>query len=351
MKRLTALLLFAWATTLSANPLLGLPALEIPANNPQTPEKIALGKKLFNDVRFSSTGTISCASCHHSNNAFTDGQAKAIGIEGLVGKRNSPTLVNAAYLSSLFHDGRAASLEEQALEPLTNPVEHGLSDHAEILNVIRSDIDYLNGFLTTYGITVGKINIDHVTKAISSFERSLIAGNSRFDQYLFGSKRNALSVSEARGLRIFRRKANCANCHEISWDNALFTDNRFYNIGVSFDSLRAVLPEFLAQLEKSRTDAVASLNEQQKSELGRFAVTQQLKDIGVYKTPTLRNIALTAPYMHDGSFKTLREVVDYYDKGGKKNKFLNPAIFPLHLTEQEKDDLVAFMESLTSPEL
>ena len=183
--------------------------------------------------------------------------------------------------------------------------------------------------------------------AIASYERTLISGNSRFDKYHFDRQKTALSFSEARGLRIFRRKANCANCHEISWDNALFTDNRFYNIGIGFDELRITLPSFLIQAKANVSEAIHNLNTVQKEQLGRFIVTHKPKDIGAYKTPTLRNISLTAPYMHDGSLKTLRDVVEYYDKGGKPNAYLNPAIFPLHLTAQEKEDLIAFLGTLT----
>ncbi|PCI17480.1 MAG: cytochrome-c peroxidase [Piscirickettsiaceae bacterium] len=352
MKKLfLTLLTLICVTPVNAEKIVGLPALSIPANNPQSTDKIALGKKLFNDVRFSSNGTVSCASCHQTNKAFSDGVPKAIGINGLIGQRNSPTLVNAAFLSSLFHDGRRQSLEEQALDPLTNPVEHGLENHLSVLDVIRQDPSYLKGFLSTFGITVEKIDMNHVVKAIASYERTLISGNSRFDYYFLKGKRPVLTISEARGLRTFRRKANCANCHEISWDHALFTDNRFYNIGVGFDTLRLVLPEFLKTANQDASQAIAQLKTPQKAALGRFIVSRQLKDIGAYKTPTLRNIALTAPYMHDGSMATLEEVVEYYNKGGEKNEFLNPAIFPLHLSEQEKEDLVAFMKTLTSPNI
>jgi len=350
MKRLLTLLTLLCITPVNAERIVGLPSLSIPANNPQSIEKIALGKKLFNDVRFSSNGTISCASCHQASKAFSDGAPQAIGIEGLTGLRNSPTLVNSAFFSSFFHDGRRMSLEDQALDPLTNPVEHGLEDHSSILDVIRQDFSYLKGFLDTFGITAEKIDMKHVVKAIASYERTLISGGTRFDYYFFKGQRPVLTVSEARGLRIFRRKANCANCHEISWDHALFTDNRFYNIGIGFDSLKVVLPEFLKQAKQDAEQAIAQLDPVQQAALGRFVVSRQVKDIGAYKTPTLRNIQLTAPYMHDGSIETLEEVVEYYNKGGDKNEFLNPAIFPLHLSEQEKSDLVAFMKTLTSPE-
>ena len=172
----------------------------------------------------------------------------------------------------------------------------------------------------------------------------MISVNSPFDRYFFGIDQSVLSESAAGGSRIFRRKGNCANCHEISLNNALFSDNRFYNIGVSFKRLAPVLEALVAG--KNLDDL--ALTDVQRSELGRFNVTKTLADLGKFKTPTLRNIALTAPYMHDGSMKTLEEVIEHYDKGGDKNRFIDARIFPLHLTQQEKADLVAFMKALTS---
>jgi cytochrome c peroxidase len=188
-------------------------------------------------------------------------------------------------------------------------------------------------------------------KAIASYERTLISGNSSFDQYYFGRDKSQLSPSAARGLRVFRRKGNCANCHEISWDNALFMDNQFYNIGVESQALAPIIETFVTALKQGTSPEPIALTDAQKSALGRFQVTGVIKDVGKFKTPTLRNIALTAPYMHDGSVKTLADVVEYYDQGGHANPFLDAAIFPLHLTDQEKKDLVAFMQSLTGAQV
>ncbi|MCK5872496.1 MAG: cytochrome-c peroxidase, partial [Methylococcales bacterium] len=304
---------------LLADNLLGLPPLVIPKDNPQTPEKIALGQRLFNDKRLSADGSVSCASCHHADKAFTDGLKTAQGIKGLTGARNAPTVMNSAFYTSFFVDGRSDSLEAQALGPLTNPIEHGLKNHQAIIDIVSVDIDYQRDFKAIFK---GKISTDLIAKAIASYERTLIGGNSPFDQYFFAGKKNVLSESAERGSRIFRRKGNCANCHEISWDHALFTDNRFYNIGIGFNVLKPVLPSLL----KSPTTTLSAL---QRSETGRYQVTKVVKDLGKFKTPTLRNIALTAPYMHDGSLKTLAEVIDYYDKGGDKNLYLDAAIFPL----------------------
>ena len=332
-----------------ANPLLGLPPLSFPQDNQQTEEKIELGQLLFNDVRFSSNGSISCASCHLKDKAFTDGLKVPKGVYGLTGKRNAPTVINAAFYTELFLDGRAESLESQALGPFLNPVEHGLTDYTKIIGVIRSDTEYPLMFKQVFGISVNDVTIEHVAKAIASFERTLIAGNSRFDQYYFGRDHSKLSESAARGLRLFRRKGNCANCHEISFDNALFMDNRFYNIGVGFQRLESKLDDIVLSVKAGEKAEDLGLTDEEYSELGRFNVTNKIADMGKFKTPTLRNISLTAPYMHDGSMETLEQVIEYYDKGGEQNKFIDAAIFPLHFTRQEKVDLLEFLKALKSP--
>jgi cytochrome c peroxidase len=330
---------------------LGLPPVPIPQDNPQSPAKIALGRLLFNDRRFSADGTISCSSCHRPELAFTDGLPVAQGIRGIEGTRNSPTVINAAYYTSLFLDGRRDSLETQALDPLVNSIEHGLSDHQLVVDVVCKDPDYPARFQAVFDVAADQITIDHVVKAIASYERTLISGDSPFDRYFFGGDRTAMSESAARGLNLFRRKGNCANCHEISWNNALFTDNRFYNIGVGYDRLEPSIDAYLEGLQQSAKASTkpgaTSLTDVQRSELGQFNITRVVSDIGKFRTPTLRNIGETGPYMHDGSLKTLEEVVEYYDKGGKKNPYLDAAIFPLKLTEQEKSDLIAFLKSLT----
>lgn len=331
-----------------ADPYLGLPPLSIPADNPQTSEKIDLGKRLFNDKRFSADGSISCASCHHPDKAFTDGLPVAQGLNGQLGTRNAPTVLNAAFYDTLFLDGRANSLETQALGPFVNPIEHGLLNHQAIVNVVQNDSIYTQQFNKVFAVQKNEINIDYVAKAIANYERTLISGDSPFDRYLFGRDHSVLSDNAERGLEIFKNKGNCVTCHEISWNNALFTDNRFYNIGVGFKHLTGVLDKFIATVSQGKNPDDFNLTAVQHSELGRFNVTKDLADIGKFKTPTLRNIALTAPYMHDGSMLTLEEVIEHYDKGGDKNRFIDTKIFPLHLTQQEKQDLVAFMKALTS---
>lgn len=342
------LLAFIFSDTLSADEHLGLPPLTIPHDNPQSAAKIALGRALFNDQRFSADGSVSCANCHTDEKFFTDGLALAKGINGQVGTRNAPTVVNAAFFENLFLDGRVNSLEAQALGPLTNPLEHGLNDYQTITKIIQKDAKYPEQFQAIFAIPAKQITINHVAKAIASYERSLIAGNSTFDRYLFGRDHSAMSTSAARGLEIFKGKGNCLVCHEITWNSALFTDNRFYNIGVGFKHLSPVLDDFIAYLNRGKNPADFPLSDTQRSELGRFNITKLIADMGKFKTPTLRNVAFTGPYMHDGSIKTLAEVVEHYDKGGDSNRLMDTQIFPLHLTQQEKADLVAFLQALSS---
>ena len=290
MKRIVALISILLVSPIGVTgDRLGLPKLQIPLNNPQSPEKIVLGKMLFNDIRFSADKTISCASCHQSDKGFTDGLPVAKGIHQLEGTRNTPTLINSAFYTSLFLDGRRLSLEAQAIDPFVNPIEHGLKDHRSILDIVRQDPTYRDRFNDAFGVDTTGVTIAHVVRAIASYERTLTAGNSPFDRYFFGGQKNALSKTEIRGLNLFRRKGNCANCHEISWGNALFTDNQFYNIGVGFTRLNPVLNKLLQTLKNSKnkvgaTDTVVLTNVQ-RSELGRYKVTGIPSDIGKFRTP------------------------------------------------------------------
>lgn len=333
---------------------LGLPEIPIPPDNPQSSVKIELGKQLFFDPRLSADGTISCASCHQPKRAFTDGRPTAVGIGGQVGPRNAPTVLNAAYYSSLFHDGRAENLETQALGPLTNPMEHGLQDYRAILKLLWTDPDYRRLLPAAFGIAPEKATAKEIGKAIASYERTLVCADTPFDRYLYGGDQRALSKSAQRGLRIFRRKGNCANCHEIGLNDSLFTDNRFYNLGVGFHRLKTKFSRFAKAHKQAAAnpniDPASVYSQRERSELGRYLVTGQVSDIGKFRTPTIRNISLTGPYMHDGSLRTLEDVVEYYNRGGEKNPFLDPAIYPLHLTHQETTDLVAFLQSLSNPE-
>ncbi len=338
---------------------LGLPPVPVPEDNPVTEEKVLLGIKLFNDKRFSSTGEVNCATCHDGGKAFTDSPLSVSeGINGLTGTRNAPTVINAAYMHTQFWDGREPDLEEQSKGPFVNPVEMGLESHDPILEIVRSDKEYGKMFKKAFGISQKKISMDHVKKAIASFERTVIAGDSPFDRYMYGGDKTAMSEAAIRGMRVFRFEGRCVSCHTTSQTFALFTDNKFHNLNVNFelisDSLDSVTKTFIQDKEGGADLDVTVLTNQEASELGRFVVSTAPADIGAFKTPTLRNIELTAPYMHDGSLKTLEEVVDFYNNGGRVeadgpvNDFQSGGIRPLNLTDQQKADLVEFLKALTS---
>ena len=359
-KLFAALGAMTFAAMASATPL-GLPQLPVPDHNPMTPAKIALGDKLFHDQRFSATGEVSCSTCHEREKGFTDSPlSTSEGILGLTGTRNSPTAANAAYFDTLFWDGRSPSLEEQARHPFLNPVEMGLETHDPILEIVAEDPHYVAAFREVFGKEPGQVTIDEVTKAIAAFQRTLLFGNSRFDRYWFGGEEDALSEAEIRGLDLFLNEGRCVSCHTIEHDHALFTDHHFHNLGVGINDIQERIPEavdnFLAALARGAEVDETVLSEKLSSELGRFAISEMFDDLGAFKTPTLRNVAATAPYMHDGSLATLKEVMDHYNNGGVTeaddpvNDFLSSGIRPLDLTDEQVADLVLFMEALTSPE-
>ena len=302
---------------------LGLPPVPVPKGNPPTMETIALGKRLYFDKALSADDTIACASCHHPDFAFTDGQAVSTGIGGQKGGRNAPTVLNSAYYELQFWDGRSPSLEDQARGPVQNPIEMGHTLEG-VEEKLSRDASYVGMFEEAYG--PGAITYEKVEKAIASFERTVIAGGSPFDQWLYAGVSDAMPFVAERGFEVFTKaeKGNCAVCHTVGGRHALFADNQFHNIGVG------------ANLDGTFED------------IGRYDVTKVESDRGAFKTPTLRNIAQTAPYMHDGSLKTLKEVIDFYIGGGNSNNHLDAEIHALgHLTGQERSDLLAFLESLT----
>lgn len=340
---------------------LGLPPVPIPANNPQTPEKIQLGDKLFNDKRFSSTGQVSCATCHDPTKGFTDSPlVVSEGINKLTGTRNAPTVINSAYFKLFFWDGRSIDMEDQAQHPIINPVEMGLVNHEPVLQVVRTDPDYVARFRKVFGKEPAQVTMKEVQQAIASFERTIVGGDSPFDRWYYGGDPKAVNDQVRRGFNVFLTKGRCVSCHAIEQDYALFTDNRFHNIGVGINRIQNEVPQFAPAFLTAKSAGTdvdkAVLTNPKISELGRFAVTESLDEIGAFKTSTLRNVAVTAPFMHDGSLKTLRDVVDHYNNGGvtKKddpvNDFLSGGIRPLNLSDDEISDLVAFMESLTSPQ-
>lgn len=346
--------------TAQAEPL-GLPPTPIPANNPQTPDKIKLGKKLFNDQRFSSTGKVSCATCHDASKAFTDSPLRTSeGVGKLTGTRNAPTVVNSAYMNTLFWDGRSPDLEDQSQHPIINPVEMGLKSHDPVLKIVRTDPEYQASFKAVFNKSGKKITMKEVKQAIASFERTVISGNSPFDRWRYGGEKTAMSPAQIRGFQVFVGQGRCVSCHVVEQTQALFTDNRFHNIGIGINTIQKDVPRLAGEFLKAKAQGtnvdIAVLTDKKVSELGRFAVTEEFVAMGAFKTPTLRNIAATAPYMHDGSLETLKDVVIHYDNGGitrktdRVNDFISGGIRPLDLSKQQISDLVEFMEALTSPE-
>jgi cytochrome c peroxidase len=270
--------------------------MPVPEDNPITAERIERGRELFFDTRLSRDRTIACASCHEPERAFTDGRPVPIGVYNRVGRRSAPALVNRGYGRSFFWDGRAATLEDQVLQPMQDPNEMDMT-------------------LPEVSARVG-MPIEEVSRSLASFVRSLLSGGSAFDRFINGD-RSALSLEQQEGLQLFRGKANCTACHV----GPTFSDERFHNTGVAWRNGQLL-------------------------DAGRFAVTGRVEDRGAFKTPTLREIARTAPYMHDGSLVTLSDVVEYYNRGGNSNPGLDADLRPLALTEPQKNSLMAFLGTL-----
>ena len=301
---------------------LGLPPVPIPADDPPTANAVALGRKLFYDKRLSQDASLACASCHRPELAFTDGLRLSIGVGGKVGLRNAPTLLNAAYAPLLFWDGRANSLETQAAAPIADPLEMNQT-HDVSVGQLASDPTYRLMLKNTFGTEA--ITLHRVENALASFERTLLSGDSAFDRYQYAGKKDALTPAQIRGLAIFSdpHRGNCTACHTIGPSSALFTDNKFHNLGEGVgDDGNFIDP-------------------------GRYRETHVDTDMGAFKTPTLRNVALTAPYMHDGHLKTLKDVVDFYAGGGNSNAHLDKQISAIHLTGRDRSDLVDFLNALT----
>ena len=322
-------------------------SIYVPAGNEQTAERIALGRKLYFDTRLSKDGTLACATCHDVSRGFTDHRSVSEGIGDHLGKRSAPTTMNAAMMQTQFWDGRAPSLDEQAKLPILNPIEMGHPDAASAMAAVNTDHAYQGLFQKAYGRAP---NYDDLGRAIGSFERTLIFLDAPFDRFAAGDH-TALSAAAQRGLELFNGKARCVSCHMINSSNPLGTDNRFHNIGVSArkQNFEALASQALGIL-KQHTDPQALDKlalESDMSELGRFLVSKQREDIGSFKTEQLRNVGLTAPYMHDGSLHTLWDVMDHYNKGGETNAYLDGGIEPLNLSENEINDVVAFLFALT----
>lgn len=284
-----------------------LGAIPIPADNEMTDEKVELGKRLYFDPRLSGNNKLSCMSCHSPGAGYGDGLAKFIGFEGFQGPRNSPTIINSGYYKENFWDGRAGSLEEQALGPIQSSVEMNQN-----LDELVKELSAVPGYVDEFGkVFNDKITADNIAKAIAAFERTIVVRDTAFDKYLQGDD-DAISADAKDGMKLFAGKAGCITCHA----GPLLSDHGYHNLGMKGDD-------------------------------GRYNVTKKEEDKGKFRTPGLRGVAHTAPYMHDGSLATLRDVVDYYNKGGGDHANKSNLIKPLGLTEQEVNALVAFLESLS----
>ncbi|QED47073.1 cytochrome-c peroxidase [Cytobacillus dafuensis] len=281
--------------------------IPVPADNTMTDEKIELGKKLYFDPRLSGNNVQSCMSCHAPGAGYGDGMAKFIGFEGFNGPRNSPTIINSGYYDENFWDGRAGSLEEQALGPIQSEVEmnQNLDELVIELNGVPTYVEEFNKVFND------KISADNIAKAIAAFERTIVIADTAFDRYLQGEE-DAISADAKDGMKLFAGEAGCISCHA----GPLLSDQNYHNLGMSGDD-------------------------------GRFAVTGNEEDKGKFRTSALRGVAHTSPYMHDGSLETLKDVVQYYNEGGGNHSNKSELMKPLNLTDREVDSLVGFLESLS----
>ena len=323
----------------------------IPADNPQTPEKISLGQRLFFDRRLSADGTVSCSTCHDPALAFTDRKPLSVGIQGRVGQRNAPTVLNAFYNKTQFWDGRVNTLEEQAALPIVNSVEMGHPSLDAAVAQIATVREYKEAFQHVFGRPP---NGPDLLRAIASYERTQLSFDSPFDHFIAGET-NAISESAKHGWELFNTQARCNKCHALTdtqRDVTVFTDNDFHNIGIGIIRHNVVaLARQAEQLIKSGdTSAIdRAAIQTDMSAVGRFLITKKEKDIASFKTPDLRNVLVTGPYFHDGSMETLWDVMDHYNKGdGLQDPYLDEDMQPLALIESDIDDLVAFLASLTS---
>jgi len=291
--------------------------------------------------------------CHIPEQGFTSNEmATAVGVEGRTVRRNSPTLYNVAYLQSLFHDGRETTLENQVWGPFLARNEMANPSIGYVIDKIKDNHDYDGLFENAFDKPPG---IETIGMAIASYERALNSANSPFDSWYYSKEENSIDVRAKRGFGLFNGKAGCSQCHTINKEFALFTDNKLHNTGIGFAEAMAdktAKPSQHVQVSPGvyvdvASDIINAVAEPKENDLGRYEVTQNPKDRWLYKTPSLRNVSLTAPYMHNGSLATLREVVEFYNRGGILNENLDPLIQSLQLSVAEIDDLTAFLESLT----
>jgi cytochrome c peroxidase len=277
---------------------LGLPPVPVPEDNPMSEEKIKLGDKLYHDKRLSHTGEVSCATCHDETKAFTDNLRVSKGINDLTVTRNAPTVINAAYMRTQFWDGREPDLEGQSKQLPVNPVEMGMPNHDAVVEKVRADADYVQAFKSVFGVSKDKISMDHVAKAIATFQRTVVAGDSAFDKWFYGGE-DTMSEQQIRGYELYIGKGRCVSCHVIEQTQALFTDNRFHNIGIGLKKIKGKEAEtavaFPARKKGGADVDVTVLTDPNMSELGRFGVTENPTEVGSFKTANLRNVTSTQP--------------------------------------------------------
>lgn len=306
----------------------------------------ALGQHLFADTRLSADGVVSCESCHSPSRAFTDGRPVSIGVHGARGTRNAPSLGDVRLMKTFFWDGREARLEDAVLQPFTNPLEMGLADRSRLLNKINGDAKYHALAKSAFGRDT--LDAAQVAAALAAYLRSLPLGQSRYDLHLGSAGQVPLGEDELAGLALFQGKAACADCHRLSETPATFTDNGFHHTGIGFEQVAGNVTEMVRRLDATvrnqRPIGEAILADPEVAELGRFAATRRPADLGAFRTPSLRNLALTAPYMHDGSIATLAQAVEreiYYRSLARGR--------PISLTVQEQRQLLVFLQALSPP--
>jgi cytochrome c peroxidase len=318
-----------------------------PPDNPITDAKAKLGDMIFDDKRISSDGSVACNTCHSPRNGFTTHTEASRGVGDQIGKRNAPSLLNAMFYKSMFWDGRAKTLEEQATLPILNPVEMGQKDLKDVVAKLAAIPEFVEAFKKVFDRPP---NVEDLAKAVAAFERTRLSTQAPFDRFLRGDEK-ALNASQRRGWALFTGKARCGSCHTYDPALPLFGDNLFHNTGVAagkqdFNQVAKLAAETLAAGSAEEIDKLAL--ETDFSVLGRFLVTKKKEDIGAFKTPFLRDVLLTGPYMHDGSLETLWDVVEFFNKGGERNSFLDAEMKSLGLTANEVDDLANFLGALTS---
>jgi cytochrome c peroxidase len=328
------------------NPPLGLATVPVPSTNPMSADKIALGRKLFFDRRLSGNGTLSCAMCHVPEQGFTQNElTTSVGVEGRFVKRNAPALYNVAYRERLFHDGRENSLETQIWSPILAFNEMANPSVGSVLERLENATDYAGLFEKAFGRGP---TMETVGMALAAYERGLLSADSPFDRWYFGGEEHALGKRAKRGFEVFKR-SGCASCHTFGEAHAQFTDEQFHDTGIGYyqsvvkdRKVRKMVVAPGVEVDV-KVDAFAP----QVNDVGRYEATGKPEDRWKYRTPTLRNVAVTAPYMHDGSLATLEEVIAHYNDGGVLHDGLDPRVHPLGLGRSEISDLVAFLESLT----